>query len=392
MVETPQLNPFRPGDGVPPLVLAGRDHELAVMRQAVSALPYRPSDRNIVLVGPRGNGKTVLLHKVPEMADDIDVAIVSGAYAENPSTFMTNVAATIAKAPTLSDRLKALIPNEVKVGPAGLGLGWKAGDVRQAGEDIEGFLGRLSESAPLVLCVDEAHEIDSRTFKGLLNASQNIRGRDSRHFLLLLAGTPKLERVLGGARASFGGRHERLRIGDLTRDSAAQVFAQTMASTGKSFGPDVLEQALDMSQGYSYFVQVLGKYLHDLAEAAGRSLVDRSVLDGATPLFERERLDYYGDRYRELIALDLEETAVALALKFRGHETLTRAKALAAVMLTTETRKDARNDLERIQDTGFVWNHDGVNFSLGIASLASFVLDQSPDVREGIEAGMTGLV
>ena len=56
---------FTPGAGHPPPVLAGRDEEKAAIRMALDRLKAGLSPaQNIALIGPRGNGKTVLLRWV----------------------------------------------------------------------------------------------------------------------------------------------------------------------------------------------------------------------------------------------------------------------------------------------------------------------------------------
>lgn len=56
MVPTEQCL-FAPGDGAPPPALTGRGARQAVLSRCGSAPPH-----NVVLLGPRGNGKTTLLH------------------------------------------------------------------------------------------------------------------------------------------------------------------------------------------------------------------------------------------------------------------------------------------------------------------------------------------
>ena len=57
-----RANPFVPGDGQPPPHLAGREAEQALLRKYLGRLQGRvPIPSNVILLGPRGNGKTVLL-------------------------------------------------------------------------------------------------------------------------------------------------------------------------------------------------------------------------------------------------------------------------------------------------------------------------------------------
>ena len=66
----PVRNPFAPGAGSKPPELAGREPILEDARIALQrALIGKPS-RSQMLLGLRGVGKTVLLNKIQEMAED----------------------------------------------------------------------------------------------------------------------------------------------------------------------------------------------------------------------------------------------------------------------------------------------------------------------------------
>jgi len=59
-------NPFRPGNGVPPPYLAGRDRLIAEFEGFVDARPLHP---NWTLTGLRGTSKTVLLNEFAARAE-----------------------------------------------------------------------------------------------------------------------------------------------------------------------------------------------------------------------------------------------------------------------------------------------------------------------------------
>ena len=62
MVVASRRGPFRPGTGGIPPYLAGREREQALFRDLLADLADRvPPAVEVVLHGPRGNGKTVLL-------------------------------------------------------------------------------------------------------------------------------------------------------------------------------------------------------------------------------------------------------------------------------------------------------------------------------------------
>jgi Cdc6-like AAA superfamily ATPase len=61
------FNPFRPGNGVLPPYLAGRDKELKEFERSLETALILP--RNLVITGLRGTGKTVLLRKFESLCE-----------------------------------------------------------------------------------------------------------------------------------------------------------------------------------------------------------------------------------------------------------------------------------------------------------------------------------
>lgn len=66
----PQANPYAPSAEIPPPELAGRDTILAGLRIAIQRNKLGMPARSFMFVGLRGVGKTVLLNKMQEIADE----------------------------------------------------------------------------------------------------------------------------------------------------------------------------------------------------------------------------------------------------------------------------------------------------------------------------------
>ena len=384
-------NPFRPSDGLPPLVLAGRDMELHELREAVAITTRRPPECNLGLIGPRGNGKTCLLNELSGMAgDQVTVLAVSGADYGSPTEFVASATQAIADSPSLGDRFRKLLPTEVKMGPGGVGLGWKQSDSDHS-ESIEGFLGRLSEDGPVVLAIDEAHEIERDTLKSILNASQLVRRRDRRQLLIVLAGTTRLQETLRAARASFADRADYIPVGRLSEPDTERAFSETMARGDRSFSNAALAACVRESQGYSYFVQLLGREVYRTCVRSGSRVATQDDVASARGEFERRKNRYYGRRREELRAAGLTRPAVALAVLFGNRRSLPAEQVEETVSALFDAETDANDALTAISNTGFVWQPHGVDYEVGIPSLATFVREQSPALERRLEAEHAGL-
>ena len=66
-------NPYRPGVGLMPTFLAGRDEDIQNVEQMFIALTMNIPTQSIIFSGLRGVGKTVLLNKLQKIAEDKDI-------------------------------------------------------------------------------------------------------------------------------------------------------------------------------------------------------------------------------------------------------------------------------------------------------------------------------
>src|SRR5690606_4881295 len=66
----PVSNPFAPGAGTPPPELAGRDELREMVRVALERVRLGLPTKSMLMVGLRGVGKTVLLDRMREAAED----------------------------------------------------------------------------------------------------------------------------------------------------------------------------------------------------------------------------------------------------------------------------------------------------------------------------------
>lgn len=277
--------PFRPGAGSPPPYLAGREDEQALFLDLLTDLGNGiPPPADVVLHGPRGNGKTSLLAWLEEEAASrsrLDVVLLA------PSQCRTEEA--------LAGRLlsaswwKRLSPAE----SSGKDLTWRPGDGPAPAAD-EVLTARASRR-PLLLVLDEAHTLASAVGDSLLNASQMVRRRQP--FLLVLAGTPGLRRHLGRMGASFWSRSQAVPIGRLDSDDSAAAIERPLQEEGVGLDREARDRIVGESHGYPYFLQLWGQVvwqrLRNVVGPARR--VTETIVDAARPDFDSQKDFYFQD-------------------------------------------------------------------------------------------------
>ena len=383
-MKEPVQRVFTPGTGVSPPALTGREREQTVLRQCLTDLlggEVPPHD--VAMMGPRGNGKTVLLNWFEgacRKTGRIHIARLS------PSRIRTQ-----------QDLVDLLLPASVirkilprKLGVTGVGQAkWAAPD--PPSQDLTVRLSARCRRRPIVVLVDEAHTLDRDVGQLLLNVSQEVRANAP--FLLVLAGTPGLPAHLSTMNASFWSRLDegRMGIGLLSDAAARDALVKPLTAHGIDIDSDSLDAVVADSQRYPYFIQVWGRALWQQRLATGPTRLTVAHVDTARPDVAARVTDYYQDRYRELESADLLAAAVATALLFEGAATASD-HAIDAALATTgadsATRLAAREELNQL---GYIWSPPGqlppIVWVAGIPSLMTHILERGPTSGDGNGGG-----
>ena len=366
---------FLPGSGKMPPHLAGREAEQALFRKYLGWLQQREDiPREIVLVGPRGNGKTVLLRWFEREAlatSEVDAAWLTPD--EIPDLDK------LANALVPPRRFKTLRPDTLDLS-IGVGknvgkMGWKLGGQTGALTDL---LTARCTSRPLGVLLDEAHNLDKDIGQALLNASQKVR--DKAPFLLVLAGTPGLREHLNNMSATFWNRSKKLGIGRLTREATAEALTGPADKTGASL-LRLTREALDLvvteSQCYPYFIQLWGDALWEQAQEVGSAPLDQAAVEWARPVVVTEQEDYYQDRYAELKSRGLLEVAQAVATAFEARHRLSDREmdqAIAGEPVGLDPPAQVLESGGHLRELGYIWQAPGRrDWEPGIPSLMDYV-------------------
>lgn len=64
-----KINPYRPGAGLKPMYLAGREDEISEVSRIFDALSMQIPTQSIIYSGLRGVGKTVLINELYTIAE-----------------------------------------------------------------------------------------------------------------------------------------------------------------------------------------------------------------------------------------------------------------------------------------------------------------------------------
>ena len=367
--------PFQPGYGAAPPYLAGRGTEQALFRDLLEDLRNGiPAPGDVVLYGPRGNGKTVLLGWLEDaIAETPEVDAVS------PTPSEIGTAGQLADLLLPRSWWEQFAPGGVSVG--GVGINWRPG--KEGPPRASEALSARAQRKPLVLLLDEAHTLDPEVGRALLTASQKVGRRLP--FLLVLAGTPNLESHLGRMGASFWERAEQLPIGRLTEAAAAAAIRKPLEEDDITISDDALERIVADSHGYPFFVQLWGRavWLHTSAAApGGRRRITGVEVEAGRPSIDRRRDLFYLRRYDELKERRLLPAARSVADAFENSVLLDDAQLDAAVergLRDEPSREEIGDARSALRHLGYIWRPGArPRWEPGIPSLMDYMRETVP--------------
>lgn len=318
-----ERNPYRPGVGLQPAFLAGRDDEIARFKRLIAGSPEIPG--NVRMSGLRGVGKTVLLQRFREVSEELGWSAISfeiqprqnsesnliealGAHGERlkESTSTAYKARTLARGAATAARKLVRVNYE--------GFEWSlAGDLEpktaELGEQLSDLTGFVVERGKngLVILLDEAQILtDEKGSSGnhalsTLVAAVSTLQKAEVPVVLVLCGLPTLAVNLLNARTYSERMFQGFTVGSLPSVAAEEAFVRPLEKSAISAAPSLVEAVLEEVEGYPYFIQLWGAELWDTAHGAELTLMDESVLEVTRDrVFRRLDSDFYEPRIESL--------------------------------------------------------------------------------------------
>ena len=365
-------NPFTPGFGMEPPYLAGRETEQTILTRLLHRTTDLGKGESIVMHGPRGTGKTVLLNWLKAECSKVGALAIPA----TPSTGLGSVE-DLPRLLLPASRL----PDEVSVGLEGvLSMTWNNPDTGVAGR-LGDHLVAACRKTPRVLLLDEAHTLQPDVCRELLNVSQTVLIEAP--FLLVLAGTPGLQPFLMSVGATFVERSQKLGIGRLDERGAAEAISVPLQQDGISIEKDALSSVVADAQRYPYFLQLWGSALWDAAAERAADRLTNVDVEQAMPEIAAVREDFYKSRYNLLLEDEpLLAAAYAVAGAFRGESRLASdeipeiiERCLPDTLTDRADRKKAARRLsQELNRIDFVWEPTAVaEVEPGIPSFMAYV-------------------
>ena len=351
-----------------PPVLAGREEELARANSLLRQLADGETPaQDLLLYGPRGNGKTALLARIADHASQL------GMRAERLPVAELDSKASLMRA--LQERTAPIARvTGVSVGTIGVTT-----EPAALPATVDSLLPTWiqRDAAPLVVLFDEVHAIAPDAGRAFFDAVQTVK-TDGLPFLLVAAGTPDAPRRIRDMGTHNERAFDQIRIGRLARIATLAALTEPVSNLGVPMTPEAAQALAEASQDYPYFVQLLGSAAWDAAERNGSDRLTgalaREGLARARPRIE----SFYGERFREAQRRGVDGALTSLAARFLVHDGVLPDPKLEPTLRDLAEQDDFPEHWtrlrEELEDLGVIWEVSPGRWEMGIPSFAEHVM------------------
>lgn len=384
-------NPYTPGAGRRPPMLAGRDAEIDNFRALIERLGAGSHERSLIYSGLRGVGKTVLLMEFDLLANESGWATTDvqevGSQPDFRITF-ARMAARLLRVISPKHRVVARVRRALGVvkaftlvAPPGIQLKLDvetvtgvadSGDPEQDLADLLREIGEvvLDAGTGALFLIDEMHNLSAQSLAAICIAFQTI-SRESLPVALVGAGLPDLPVRLMSAKPYADRLFQYRVLGRLTPAAARAALTAPAAERGVAYHDRAAALIADESAGYPYFIQEYGLEVWNHAErspiAAGDVAAVRDIVsDSLTRSF-------FGTRFE--MATDAEQRYLA-AMASLGPPPY--ASSAVARALGATDQRGVSVHREALIQKGLIWAPRRGQLDFTVPLFAEFLREHHP--------------
>ena len=276
----PVQNPYAPGAGTQPPELAGRNEVINDAITAMERLRVGNPARSQIFVGLRGVGKTVLLNRIRDLAEERGLhAVLVEAHEDKslPALLIPPLRKILLKLDArenLSEKTKrglrvlrsfmGRFKTRIRIGDHAeieLGVDPEIGTADSG--DLENDLGdllvavaeaALDRQTQICLLIDELQYLTESELSGLIMGLHQVNQRNL-PFMMVGAGLPLILGLSGRSKSYAERLFSFPPVGALTVEAATSALQTPAQAHGVSFTPEALAEIISKTERYPYFLQ-----------------------------------------------------------------------------------------------------------------------------------------
>ncbi len=269
-----KANPYRPGAGLMPTYLAGRDEDIQNIEQMFDALTMNIPTPSVVFSGLRGVGKTVLINKLQSVAEEKDI-FCRHIEVEERNDFISQIAscsqAFLRKVSTKEkfkhliqkplDAIKSLIISfDTNDNTFSLSLQEKelytSNSLTQSLTEVFVTIGETAYKTETPICffIDEIQYMKQNEL-GSLIAALHRTNQLGYPVMIIGAGLPKIYKMLSEEKSYSERLFMYKQIDSLSCEQSRKAIEEPVKKFGVTYTEEAIKEIIGLTKGYPFFIQ-----------------------------------------------------------------------------------------------------------------------------------------
>ncbi len=277
-----KINPYRPGAGLMPTYLAGRDEEIESVANIFDGLKYNIPSQSIIYSGLRGVGKTVLINKLLNIAEEKDI-FCRHIEVEERKDFISQIAACaqafLRKVSTKEkfahllqkplEAIKSLVvsfdPNDNTFSLSMMEKElYKSNSLTQSLTEVFTSIGETAMKSGIPICffIDEIQYMKQEELGSLISALHRAN-QLGYPVMVIGAGLPKIYKMLSDEKSYSERLFTYKEIGSLNYEQGVKAITEPVKNFDVEYTQEAVERIIKITKGYPYFIQQFCKLLYN---------------------------------------------------------------------------------------------------------------------------------
>lgn len=277
-----KVNPYRPGAGLMPVYIAGRDEDIQNVSQMFDALTMDIPTQSIIFSGLRGVGKTVLINKLQSIAEEKGIFCKHieieerndfiSQIAECSQAFLRTVSAKEKFKHLIQKPLEAIKSLVVSFNPEDNSFSlsmqdrelYVSNNLTQTLTEVFSTIGETAQKTETPICffIDEIQYMKQNQL-GSLIAALHRANQLGYPIMIIGAGLPKIYKMLSDEKSYSERLFMYKKIDSLTDEQSEKAIEEPAKKFNIIYAHEATNKIVEITKGYPFFIQQLCKIVYD---------------------------------------------------------------------------------------------------------------------------------
>lgn len=277
-----KVNPYRPGAGLMPVYIAGRDEDIQNVSQMFDALTMDIPTQSIIFSGLRGVGKTVLINKLQSIAEEKGIFCKHieieerndfiSQIAECSQAFLRTISAKEKFKHLIQKPLEAIKSLVVSFNPEDNSFSlsmqdrelYVSNNLTQTLTEVFSTIGETAQKTETPICffIDEIQYMKQNQL-GSLIAALHRANQLGYPIMIIGAGLPKIYKMLSDEKSYSERLFMYKKIDSLTDEQSEKAIKEPAKKFNIIYAHEATNKIVEITKGYPFFIQQLCKIVYD---------------------------------------------------------------------------------------------------------------------------------